>query len=927
MELPKAYDPREAEEKWYSFWESNHHFEGNVNPHKKPFAIVIPPPNVTGGLHMGHALNNTLQDILIRYKRMDGYETCWFPGTDHASIAVHVLIERGLANRELDDLLTEIGYHVPKEKRPLTRHDLGREYFVKLGWAWKNRYGSRIRGQLRALGASCDWRRESFTLDEARSRAVTEVFVRLYEEGFIYRGDRLINWCPRCQTVLSDLEVEREETEGQLYYIRYPFAQGDGFVTVATTRPETMLGDTGVAVHPRDERYQELIGKFVILPLMKREIPVVADGAVDKEFGTGAVKVTPGHDQADFEIARRHGLKVISVLKPDATTNEHAGDYANLDRYEARRRVVEDLKTQGLLERVEQHVHAVGHCQRCTTVIEPLISTQWFVRMKELAEPAIQVIESGEIQFIPDRWIKVYFDWMRNIRDWPISRQLWWGHRIPAWHCQDCKAVTVVRQAPTACSQCGSANIRQDEDVLDTWFSSALWPFSVMGWPEETPEWKYFYPTQLLSTGHDIIFFWVARMIMMGLHFMKKIPFERVFFHPIVKDEHGQKMSKSKGNVIDPLEMKEKYGMDALRCTLAALCAQGKEMRLSVQDIEGYKKFLNKLWNAARFVLMNLEALTQPSGHPSPVGHDGSGAGAKRFDAASFSESGGIKTLRGEGPLEDRWILSRLSRTIMQTRASLDRYEFNQAAKGLYEFVWHDFCDWYLELVKTRLYGSAPHAQAEAQHVLHHLLTNILQLLHPFIPFITEEIWQRLPAKTTDSIIIARYPVARNEWIDEEIERTMQKLQMLITAIRTIRSEMNVPPQKQAKVFIKAEDRQVQQLVQDYKTFFQELARASEVIVGPTVERPKAAPRIVLEWAEVFVPLEGLLDLQQEHRRLRQDLEEARAGLALTLRKLDNADFLERAPEEIIEKEKRKAREFREKVQRLEQNLQLLQGS
>ncbi len=912
MELPKAYNPQDAEERWYAFWEARHYFDGNVNPAKKPFAIVIPPPNVTGELHIGHALNNTIQDIVIRYKRMDHYETCWFPGTDHASIAVHVLIEKGLAKRQLDDLLHEIGFPLPQEKRPLTRYDLGREYFVKLGWAWKERYGSKIREQLRALGCSCDWRRESFTLDEARSRAVTEVFVRLYEEGFIYRGERLINWCPRCQTVLSDLEVEREETQGQLYYIRYPLAEGEGFVTVATTRPETMLGDTGIAVHPDDGRYQELIGKFVVLPLLQRQIPIIADQAVDREFGTGAVKVTPGHDQTDFEIGRRHGLKVINIFNKDATTNENAGPYRNLDRYEARQRVLEDLKAQGLLERVEKHTHAVGHCQRCHTVIEPLISTQWFVRMKELAEPAIKVIESGEIQFIPERWTKVYFEWMRNIRDWPISRQLWWGHRIPAWHCHDCKAITVARHAPSACSACHSPNITQDEDVLDTWFSSALWPFSVMGWPDETPELKYFYPTQLLSTGHDIIFFWVARMIMMGLHFMKKIPFERVFFHPIIKDEHGQKMSKSKGNVIDPLQMKEKYGMDALRLTLAALCAQGKEMRLSVHDIEGYKKFLNKLWNAARFSLMNLEGP-----HPStPLPPRGEGPGVR-------VERG----IRGEGPLEDRWILSRLSRTIAQTRASLDRYEFNQAAKGLYEFVWHDFCDWYLEMAKVRLYGSDPDAKAQAQGVLLFVLTDILKLLHPFIPFITEEIWQRLPTKEAESVMIAAYPQPRPELIDEQAEQTMQKLQALITAIRTIRSEMNVPPQKKAKVFIKAEELSVQQLVHDYKIFFEELAQASEVIIGPNVERPKSAPRMVLEWAEVFVPLEGLLDLQQERRRLRQELKEARAGLEATLRKLDNPDFLERAPHEVIEKEKRKAQEFREKVERLEQNLQLLQGS
>jgi valyl-tRNA synthetase len=905
MELPKAYDPKEAEEKWYAFWEAQHYFDGTVNPAKKPFAIVIPPPNVTGELHMGHALNNTLQDIVIRYKRMDGYEACWFPGTDHASIAVHVLIERGLAKRQLDDLLREISYPVPSDKRPLTRYDLGREYFIKLGWAWKNRYGSKIRGQLRALGASCDWRRESFTLDEARSRAVTEVFVRLYEEGFIYRGDRLINWCPRCQTVLSDLEVEHEETEGQLYYIRYPLAEGGGFVTVATTRPETMLGDTGVAVHPEDGRYQELIGKFVMLPLLERKIPIIADDAVDKEFGTGAVKVTPGHDQTDFEIGRRHGLKVINIFKPDATTNEHAGPYRDLDRLEARRRVVEDLKARGLLERIEPHVHAVGHCQRCTTVIEPLISTQWFVRMKELAEPAIRAVESGEIQFIPERWTKVYFDWMRNIRDWPISRQLWWGHRIPAWHCADCKGITVARNSPPACSTCGSKNIAQDEDVLDTWFSSALWPFSVMGWPDDTPELRYFYPTQLLSTGHDIIFFWVARMIMMGLHFMKKIPFERVFFHPIIKDERGQKMSKSKGNVIDPLEMKEKYGMDALRLTLAALCAQGKEMRLSVQDIEGYKKFLNKLWNAARFALMNL---------PSEERGDGCEGGEPPLSVS------------GRGlPLEDRWILSRLSRTIAQTRESLERYEFNQAAKGLYDFVWHDFCDWYLEMIKPRLYGKDPQAQAQAQRVLLIVLTDIVKLLHPFIPFITEEIWQRLPQRISQSVMIAAYPQARPEWVDEQAEQTMQRLQALITAIRTIRSEMNVPPQKRAKVFIKAEDHRIAQLVHEYAVFFEELAQASEVLVGP--ERPKNAPRMVLEWAEVFVPLEGLLDLKQEHKRLHQELKEARAGLEATLRKLDNPDFLERAPDEVIEKEKRKAQEFREKVERLEQNLQLLQGS
>jgi valyl-tRNA synthetase len=897
MELPKAYEPKEAEERWYSFWESQRYFEGNVNPRKKPFAIVIPPPNVTGGLHWGHALNNTLQDIVIRYKRMDGYTTCWFPGTDHASIAVHVLIERGLAKRELDDLLVQIGYPVPSEKRPLTRHELGRENFLKLAWAWRERYGSRIKEQLRALGASCDWRRESFTMDEPRSRAVREVFVRLYKEGFIYRGDCLVNWCPRCQTVLSDLEVEREETESQLYYIRYSLAQGNGSLTVATTRPETMLGDTAVAVHPQDERYRRRIGQSVILPLMNREIPIIADEAVDKEFGTGAVKVTPGHDPTDFEMVRRHGLPIISIFKPDATTNEHAGPYQHLDRFVARQRVVEDLQKQELLERIEKHIYALGHCQRCHTIIEPLISTQWFVRMKELAEPAIRAVEEGQIRFIPDRWKKVYFDWLYNIRDWPISRQLWWGHRIPAWHCHECQKITVARETPAACGHCASLKIRQDEDVLDTWFSSALWPFSVMGWPEETPELRYFYPTQFLSTGHDIIFFWVARMIFMGLHFMKQIPFEKVFFHPIIKDERGQKMSKSKGNVIDPMEIKERYGMDAFRLTLAALCAQGKEMRVGERDIEGYKKFLNKLWNAARLVLSFPLAYSDP--HPIPLPE------RKRV-------------------LEDRWILSCLNTAITETREALENYEFNRAAKGLYEFVWHDFCDWYLEMVKPRLYSTNAEIKQTAQQILHELLSDILKLLHPFIPFITEEIWQRLSVKSAESVMIAPFPQARPEWTDREAERTMTQLQALITAVRTMRSELNVPPQKPATVLIKTESKEIEALVRQYRQFFHELAGVEQLTVGAQLSRPKAAPRTVLEWAEVFLPVDGLVDLAAERERLQRERSEAHAHLESTLKKLSSAEFLARAPEEIIEKEKQKAQEFQEKLQRLEQNLQLL---
>jgi valyl-tRNA synthetase len=900
MELPKAYEPKQAEDKWYAFWESKGYFRGQINSKKKPFSIVIPPPNVTGSLHMGHALNNTLQDIAMRYKRMDGFSTCWFPGMDHASIAVHVLIEKGLAQRELDDVLNEIGYAVPTDKRPLQRHDLGREIFLKLAWAWKARYGNRIREQLRALGCSCDWERERFTMDEGLSRAVTEVFIRLYEEGCIYYGERLVNWCPRCMTTLSDLEVEREDHETQIYFIRYPLAEGKGFITIATTRPETLLADTGVAVHPNDERYQDLIGKSVLLPLMHRKIPIVGDEAVDREFGTGALKVTPGHDPIDFEIGRRHGLKIISIFNKDATTNGEAGEYARLDRFMARERVVEDLKSTGLLDRIEQHQHAIGHCQRCNTTVEPLLSPQWFMKMEALARPAIEAVEQDQIELIPDRWKKIYFDWMRNIRDWPISRQLWWGHRIPAWHCRACHEIHVARQAPHTCAACGSMQLEQDPDVLDTWFSSALWPFSIMGWPAETPELKYFYPTSLLSTGHDIIFFWVARMIMMGLHFRQAVPFDQVFFHPIIKDAKGQKMSKSKGNVIDPLAMKDEYGIDALRFTLAALTAKGKEMRLAQDDIEGYRRFLNKLWNASRFALMHLA----------------------HFDPTTPAPK------KSELALEDRWILSRLNHVIAETRANLDHYDFNLVAKGLYDFVWHDFCDWYLELVKPRFYeGADAGAKKNAQHVLHRTLPTILKLLHPIIPFITEEIYQKLPGKESESLMIAEFPSPRKTWTDEASEKKMHVIQSLITAIRTMRSEMNIPPQKPARVLIKIEDRGLQKLVKEYELFFKELAQTEELIIGAQLDRPKASPRMVLEIGEIFLPLEGLIDVTKERARLRQELEQTRKLLDGTWRRLNNEEFLEKAPAEIVEKEKIKAQQFKEKLERLEQNLTLLSSN
>ena len=904
MELPKAYDPKGVEARWYRFWEEKGYFHGRVNPDKTPYAIVIPPPNVTGELHMGHALNNTLQDVMIRYKRMDGFEACWFPGTDHASIAVHVLIERALQRRELDDLLKKIGFPLPDDDRPLTRYDLGREWFLKLGWAWKERYGHKIKEQLKALGCSCDWSRERFTLDEGFSRAVLTVFVRLYEEGLIYRGERLINWCPRCRTALSDLEVVYEETEGKLYYVKYPLEGADEALIIATTRPETMLGDTAVAVHPDDERYRHLVGRTVILPLLNRRIPVIADEAVDREFGTGALKVTPAHDPVDFEIGERHGLERVNIFNPDATCNENAGPYRGLDRYACRERVLEDLKAQGLLVREEPHRHSVGHCQRCGTVIEPLISEQWFVRMKPLAEPAIDAVRQGRIRFVPERWTKIYFDWMENIKDWCISRQLWWGHRIPAWHCRDCRGITVQLEAPQRCRHCGSSHIQQDEDILDTWFSSALWPFGIMGWPDDTPELHYFYPTALLSTGPDIIFFWVARMIMMGLHFLGEIPFRDVFFHPIITDEQGRKMSKTLGNVIDPMEMREKFGMDALRFTLLGNTTKGQEMRLSERDVEGSRKFLNKIWNAARFALMNLSDF--------------------RLSAPSELEALIAQARR----LEDRWILSRLTGAIEQTRARLDAYDFNLAAEGLYGFFWGELCDWYLELIKPRLAGSDAEDRRTAQGVLAFTLRETLKLLHPMVPFITEELWQKLPSGVRDaeSVMVAPFPRPRPEHHDEQAEREMGALQQVVVAVRTLRSEWGVPPGRRTRLLVRAQSDEIERLCREHAHYFERLAGVEPggLTVGPDVERPRNAPRRVLEFAEVFLPLEGVVDVEKQRERLLRDLEEARRELERVRRRLDDPEFLQKARKEVVEREKARAEELGALIARLEENLDLL---
>ncbi|MBI1729115.1 valine--tRNA ligase [Candidatus Acetothermia bacterium] len=877
MELPKSYDPKGVEDSRYQVWLGKRYFHGDVNSKREPFSVVIPPPNVTGELHFGHALVNTLQDIMIRYKRMDGYEACWLPGTDHAGIATQNVVEREL------------------RKEGLTRQDLGREKFIERVWAWKEKYGNRIRVQLQSLGCSCDWERERFTLDDGLSKAVIEVFVRLYEEGFIYQGERLINWCPRCHTALSDIEVNHEEKESALYYIQYPVKDSNESLVIATTRPETMLADTSVAVHPKDKRYKKLIGKHVVLPLTGRLIPIIADDAVDQEFGTGALKVTPGHDFADFDIAQRHQLEIINIYNPDCTTNENAGIYKNTDRFEVRKRVLSDLQAQGLLIKEEPYRQSVGHCQRCHTVVEPLLSKQWFVKMRDLAKPAIQVVRNGEIEFVPERWQKIYFDWMENIKDWCISRQLWWGHRIPAWRCDDCGGITVSREAPKRCSKCNSSKIQQDEDVLDTWFSSGLWPFSIMGWPQETPELKNFFPTSLLVTGPDIIFFWVARMIFFGLHFVGEIPFKRVLFNPIVKDDQGRRMSKSLGTGVDFLELKDEFGMDSVRFTLASSMTKGQDLKLSVQDVEGARKFLNKIWNATRFALMNLEDYDPKCIDPEKL----------------------------EFELEDRWMLSRLNHAIKVVRDSFESFDFNIAATALYEFFWHDLCDWYLELIKSRITRGEP-SKAAAQYVLQLTLRESLKLLHPIIPFLTDELWQKLPETDAESAMIAPFPTTQKRWANEDAEHEMGILQELIGAIRTIRSELNVPPNKQTHVHIQTENAQIEKLCKMHKSFFTELARVEQLEIGAHVKRPDKAPRKVFDYAEVFVPVEGLIDVDQMTASLSKERQAVLRELQNIESRLGSTEFLKKAPAEIVERERDKLKDLTLKAERLNDNLELL---
>ena len=860
--LSKGYEFAEVEDRWLQRWQQAHCFSAAMEPDRPSFSIVIPPPNVTGVLHVGHALNNTLQDILTRYHRMCGDNTLWVPGTDHAGIATQNVVER----------------HLAVEGK--TRDDLGRDAFIEKVWAWRAEKGGTIINQLQRLGASCDWHRERFTMDEGLSKAVREVFVRLYREGLIYKGNYIVNWCPRCHTALADDEVEHEETKGKLYHIRYPYADGSGHVVVATTRPETMLGDTAVAVHPEDSRYQHLAEVGIRLPLTTRVIPVVFDEHVDREFGTGALKVTPSHDRNDYEIGRRHDLPHLKVMDDKGVMNEAAGeDYRGLDRFACRKKVVEDLERLGFLEKVEEYDHAVGVCYRCKTVSEPTTSLQWFVAVRPLADKAVAAVRDGRINIYPKTWYNTFYAWMDNIRDWCISRQIWWGHRIPAWTCQACGEMIVDTVDPASCPKCGATTLTQETDVLDTWFSSALWPFSTMGWPANTRELATFYPTSVLITSFDILFFWVARMMMMGLHFMDEVPFKDVYLHALVRDKHGKKMSKSTGNVIDPLVVMKQYGTDALRFTLTAFAAQGREIRLDEERIEGYRHFINKLWNAARFALMHLQ----------------------QGEAADKAVVAAPRSL----PLVHRWILSRLAAVIDEMRAALDEYRFNDAATTVYQFVWREFCDWYLEWIKADLFGDDATAKRQARGVLLTVLETVLQLIHPITPFVSEEIWSVLPGER-GLLAVGPFPKRRAEWLDGGAVADMEVLMGVVTGIRNIRSEAELHPTAKIAAAVICADGERCQLLRSFATAIVDLTRLNEFNVGPELHKPADAATYIYNDLEVFVPLKGLVDVAGELAKLRREREKVEAKLAQVNGKLGNEKFLANAKAEVVAKEQEK---------------------
>ena len=869
-ELDKQYSPQNVEDRTYKFWCDHKYFHAEVNPDKKPYTIVIPPPNITGQLHMGHALDETLQDILIRWRRMEGYETLWLPGTDHASIATEAKIVEAM------------------RKEGITKEEIGREKFLERAWAWKAQYGGRIVEQLKKLGSSCDWDRERFTLDEGCSKAVREVFCKLYDKGLIYRGERIINWCPHCLTSISDAEVEYEDQAGHFWHLRYPFKDGSGYLELATTRPETLLGDTAVAVNPNDERYKDMVGKTLILPIVHREIPVIADDYVDIEFGTGVVKITPAHDPNDFEVGLRHNLEVINVLTPDAKIVDDYPKYAGMDRYEARKAIVEDLQAEGALVEIEDYSHNVGTCYRCGTTVEPRVSKQWFVKMEPLAKPAVEVVRNGEVKFVPERFDKTYFHWMENIKDWCISRQLWWGHRIPAYYCDDCGEVMVSAQEVHTCSKCGGNHVHQDPDTLDTWFSSALWPFSTLGYPDDTKELEYFYPTDTLVTGYDIIFFWVARMIFSGVEHMGQVPFHTVLIHGLVRDAQGRKMSKSLGNGIDPLLVIDQYGADALRFTLATGNAPGNDMRFSDEKVKASRNFANKLWNAARFVLMYL-------------GND-------------YSYPGLPKDLA----IEDKWILSKVNTLAKEVTDNLERFELGIAVAKLYDFIWDVFCDWYIEIAKIRLQSGEGADTAKA--VLVYVLTDILKLLHPFMPFITEEIYQAIP-HDTESIMISKWPEYDPTLSFADEEAQMEKIMDAIRAVRNRRAEMNIPPSKKSKVYVETAFSDVFAVGSE---FIKRLAYASDVEIADAFGDLGNTVTIVTNDAKIYIPLGDLVDFEAEAKRLQKELAAAKEKLAFINKKLDNPGFVNKAPEKVVQQNRDEAAKLTEKIANLRSSLENL---
>lgn len=865
-QLDKVYDPKQVEDKTYRFWQDGGYFHAEPNPDKKPYTIVIPPPNITGRLHMGHALDETLQDILIRWRRMQGYEALWLPGTDHASIATEAKIVEAM------------------RQEGVTKEQLGREGFLERAWAWKREYGGHILDQLKKLGSSCDWQRERFTLDEGCSRAVREVFVRFFEQGLIYRGERIVNWCPHCLSTISDIEVEYEEKDGFFWHINYPIVGTDDVLEIATTRPETLLGDTAVAVHPDDERYKHLIGKMVLLPIVNKQIPIVADEYVEMDFGTGVVKITPAHDPNDFEVGLRHGLPIVNVMNDDATINENGGKYKGLTREECRRQIVKDLEDGGFLKAVEPYKHNVGSCYRCGSVIEPRVSKQWFVKMEPLAKPAVEAVRGGRTRFIPERFDKIYFNWMENIKDWCISRQLWWGHRIPAWYCNGCGEMIVSRETPQTCPKCGSHRLEQDPDTLDTWFSSALWPFSTLGWPDDTPELRYFYPTDTLVTGYDIIFFWVARMIFSGLAHMDEVPFKTVLIHGLVRDAQGRKMSKSLGNGIDPLEIIDRYGADALRFTLATGNSPGNDMRFSDEKVNASRNFANKIWNASRFILMNLSDDVEP-GLPETLN------------------------------IEDKWVLSKYRTLVREVTDNLEKFELGLAVQKLYDFIWDILCDWYIELCKSRLQAGGETSEA-AQRVLVYVMTGTLKLLHPFMPFITEEIWQALP-HDGESIMVAPWPQADAALDFSADESDFEMIMQVIRAIRARRGEMNVPPSKKTRLFIMTAHKAV---FEQGRPFFARLAFASDVELGDSFDADGSV-QVVTDAARVFIPMDELVDREKELARLGREKAACEKDIAALSSKLDNPGFVAKAPAQVVDGERAKLAKARERLAKIEESI------